>query len=136
MKMDRARRSASTDRRIRSSTRVFSCGSAAAVRTAMRLVTVSATTPVALEWWFSNSWDAARTNFSLLKITNTNSDTMTKRATAAGHTKTASTTMADSTTTTTGSRPHEATSTISTKAQEKLPSEEMTSPAGWSMCQR
>ena len=61
---------------------------------------------------------------------------MTRRARAAGQAKTASTTMADSTTTTTGSRPHEATSTISTKAQEKLPSEEMTSPAGWSMCQR
>ena len=45
-------------------------------------------------------------------------------------------TMAESTTTTTGSNPHEATSTISTKAQEKLPRDEMTSPAGWSMCQR
>ena len=61
MKMDRARRSASTDWRMRSSTRVRSWGSAAAVRTAIRLVTVSATTPVAFEWWSSNSWEAART---------------------------------------------------------------------------
>ena len=37
-------------------TRNRSWGSAAAVRTAMRLVTVSATTPVAFEWWSSNSW--------------------------------------------------------------------------------
>ena len=44
--------------------------------------------------------------------------------------------MAETTITATGSSPHEATSTISTKAQEKLPSDEMTSPAGWSMCQR
>ena len=69
-------------------------------------------------------------------MTTTNSATMTSRARAAGQAKTASTTMAERTTTTTGRRPQEATSTISTKAQEKLPSEEMTSPAGWSMCQR
>ncbi len=69
-------------------------------------------------------------------MTTTNKPTMTRRARAAGQAKTASTTMADRTTTATGSRPHDATSTISTKAQEKLPSEEMTSPAGWSMCQR
>ena len=43
---------------------VRSWGSAAAVRTAIRLVTVSATTPVALEWWSSNSWEAARTSRS------------------------------------------------------------------------
>ena len=102
----------------------------------MRLVTVSATTPVALEWWSSNSWDAARTSRSLRRMTKTNSATMTSSARAAGQAKTASTTMADRTTTTTGSSPHEATSTISTKAHEKLPSDEMTSPAGWSMCQR
>ena len=49
MKMDRARRSASTERRMSDSTRRRSWGSVAAVRTAIRLVTVSATTPVALE---------------------------------------------------------------------------------------
>ncbi len=64
MKMDRARRSASTDCRMRSRTRTCSWGSAAAVRTAIRLVTVSATTPVASEWWCSNSWEAARTSRS------------------------------------------------------------------------
>ncbi len=55
---------------------------------------------------------------------------------AAGQANTASTPMAERTTTATGSSPHEATSTISTKAHEKLVSDEMTSPAGWSMCQR
>ena len=61
---------------------------------------------------------------------------MTRSASAAGQAATESTTSADSTTTATGSRPHDATSTISTNAHEKLPSDEMTSPAGWSMCQR
>ena len=61
---------------------------------------------------------------------------MTSRARAAGQAATASTTRADSTTTATGKSPHDATSIISTKAHEKLPSDEMTSPAGWSMCQR
>jgi hypothetical protein len=49
MKIDRARRSALTDCCMRSSTRNRSRGSAAAVRTAIRFVTVSATTPVAFE---------------------------------------------------------------------------------------
>ncbi len=61
---------------------------------------------------------------------------MTSSARAAGQAATESTTRADNTTTATGRSPHDATSTISTKAQEKLPSDEMTSPAGWSMCQR
>jgi hypothetical protein len=61
---------------------------------------------------------------------------MTRRARAAGHATTESTAIADRTTTAAGSSPHDATSTISTKAHEKLPSDEMTSPAGWSMCQR
>ena len=69
-------------------------------------------------------------------MTQTNPLTITSRARAAGQATTASTPMADRTTTTTGSSPQEATSTISAKAHEKLPSDEMTSPAGWSMCQR
>ena len=49
-KIERARRSASTDWRMRSSTRSCSWGSAAATRTAIRLLMVSEITPVALEW--------------------------------------------------------------------------------------
>ena len=49
-KMERARRSASTDWRMRPATRSRSWSSAAATRTAMRLLMVSEITPVALEW--------------------------------------------------------------------------------------
>ncbi len=61
---------------------------------------------------------------------------MTSKARAAGQAVTESTARADTTTTATGKSPHDATSTISTNAHEKLPSDEMTSPAGWSICQR
>ncbi len=121
---------------MRSSTRRCSLGSAAAVRTAIRLLTVSATTPVACECRRSNSSAAARTLRSRDPMTTTNRPTMTRRAMAAGQATTESTTRAESTTTATGRRPQENPSTISTKAQEKLPRAEMTSPAGWSMCQR
>ena len=49
-KIDRARRSASTDWRISPSTRSRSWASAAATRTAIRLLMVSEMTPVAFEW--------------------------------------------------------------------------------------
>ena len=69
-------------------------------------------------------------------MTTTNRPTISRRATAAGHATTESTSSAESTTTATGRSPQENASSISANAHEKLPSAEITSPAGWSMCQR
>ena len=58
------------------------------------------------------------------------------RTTATGQATTAITTMADRTTTTIRSTPHSRVSMPSTSAQENELSDEATSPAGWSTCQR
>ena len=73
---------------------------------------------------------------SRLGMTNDEPATITRRARAGGPGEDGQDHDGGQHHTATGSSPHEATSTISTKAHEKLPSDEMTSPAGWSMCQR
>ncbi len=135
-KTRRARRSARTDAATTPATCAFSRSSVAWVRTVVRLAMVSAITPVACEWVSENSCSAATTLSMRRQSTPPKTTTSTAITTATGHATTLSTTTAPTTVAATRRRPQVTMSTISTKAHEKVSSDEMTSPEGRSVCHR
>ena len=97
---------------------------------------VSAMTPVAWEWVSENSCSAAITLLMRRQSTPPKTATSTARTTATGQATTARTTTAPRHGHPTRRRPQVTMSMISTKAHEKVSSDEMTSPEGRSVCQR
>jgi hypothetical protein len=132
----RARRSAVMASPSREPTRPCSSSSVDWARTVVRFEMVSATTPVARVWASENACSAAMTLRMRTASTAAKTTTRAKSTTATGQANTASTHSAPSTVTAMRMNPQLTVSMSSTKAQEKVSSAEITSPAGRSVCQR